>query len=236
MIKGSKLPPSALALVARVSLLCLCGGALLFAAAPAFAKSKPAADQSEEKNPDPKSKTDKKSAKDQKDSKNPKDAKNQKDSKSQNGGVGKSEQIGTFVDWGAFATQGKDRTCYAMSQPKDRQPKTKLKDTTAYIFISMRPGEGVKNEVAINLGYAAKENASASAEVGDQTFELITKGTNAWLKNQDEEDKFVKAAKTAKGAAKLTVKAASAKGTTTTDVYSLKGVSQALDRAVKECQ
>jgi hypothetical protein len=231
MIVHPKLLPSALAL-ARFFFLCPGGGALLFTAAPipALAKSKPAAQQPEEKKPDPKSKTDKKSAKDQKDSKNSKDA------KGQNGGPGKSEQIGTFVDWGAFATQGKDRTCYAMSQPKDRQPKAKLKDTTAYIFISTRPGEGVKNEVAINLGYAAKENASATAEVNDQAFDLITKGTNAWLKNQDEEDKFVKAAKSAKGAAKLTVKAASAKGTTTTDVYSLKGVSQALDRALKECQ
>jgi hypothetical protein len=36
--------------------------------------------------------------------------------------------------------------------------------------------------------------------------------------------------------ADLTVKAASAKGTQTTDVFSLKGLSQALDRVAQECR
>jgi hypothetical protein len=230
MSNGLKDSRSAPARVARAFFLCFAGAGLLFSAAPALAKSKPAAQPAEDKKPDPKAKTDKKStAKDQK------DLKNQKDAKGQNG-LGKSEQVGTFGDWGVYATQGKDRTCYAMSQPSERQPKAKLQDTLAYIFISARPGEGVKNEVAINLGYPTKDGASATADVGNQPFELVTKGTNAWLKNQDEEDKFVKAAKSAKGNAKLLVKASSTKGTATVDVYSLKGVTQALDRVIKECQ
>jgi hypothetical protein len=97
----------------------------------------------------------------------------------------------------------------------------------------VRPGEGVKNEVAINLGYPTKENGPASASINEQEFELITKGTNAWLKNAAEEDKFVKAVKSG---GKLTIKANSAKGTATTDSYSLKGFSQALERVQKECR
>jgi hypothetical protein len=233
--------------LARAAIFGLAGAALLSASAlnPAVAKSK-ATVQAKEDDSEAKSdsKSAKRGAKDQKIAIDRKDAKDKNDSKNQNGaknnkelksgnGFGKSEQIGSFSDWEAYATPGKDKTCYAMSRPKDRQPKAKLKDTQSYVFVSVRPGEGVKNEVAINLGYPTKENGAASASINEQEFELITKGTNAWLKNAAEEDKFVKAVKSG---GKLVVKASSAKGTATTDAYSLKGFSQALERAQKECR
>jgi hypothetical protein len=155
-----------------------------------------------------------------------KDTKGQKD-------AAKPEQLGTFGDWSAFATRGSGRTCYALASPKERQPKAKLKDTSAYVFISSRPGEGVKNEVAINLGYATKDNSNASADVDGDGFELVTKGTNAWVKNPAKEKEFVE---TLKSGSKLIVKASSNKGTTTTDSYSLKGLSETLARVQQECK
>jgi hypothetical protein len=129
--------------------------------------------------------------------------------------------------------QGKDKTCYALGQPKDRQPKAKLKDTSAFVFISTRPAEGVKNEVAINLGYPTKDGSAASGDIDGDGFELITKGTNAWVKDTAKEKEFVAALR---GGSKLVVKASSAKGTTTTDLYSLKGLSDALGRVQQECK
>ena len=145
----------------------------------------------------------------------------------------KSEPLGTFGDWSALVTPGKDKTCYALGAPKERQPKAKLKDTQAYIFISTRPSEGVRNEVAINLGYATKDGGAATADVDDDKFELVTKGVNAWVKNPAKEKEFVEALRTG---SKLYVKAASAKGTTTVDSYSLKGLSDALGRVAQECK
>jgi hypothetical protein len=233
------LSSSNLAKITRGAVFGLAGSAFFLACAPmpALAKNKPVAQSNEN---DSETKGDTKTSgrlakavgKDQKDAKSQNGSKNSKQAKSENG-YGKSEQIGSFSDWGAYATPGKDKTCYAMSQPTDRLPKAKLKDIEAYVFVSMRPSEGVKNEVAINLGYPTKENSSASASVDEQEYELITKGTNAWLKNAAEEDKFVKAVK---AGAKLVVKATSARGTATTDAYSLKGFSQAFDRAQKECR
>ena len=83
------------------------------------------------------SKTDKKKAQDSKakdtKAKDPKttDAKAGKDS-------GKAASIGTFGDWGAYETQGKSKTCYALAQPKTREP-GKVKRDPAYVFISYRP-------------------------------------------------------------------------------------------------
>jgi hypothetical protein len=191
----------------RTMLLAFAGAALLGAGAPALAKTKP--------KPDAASAADKADKKDAKK------------------GAGKPEQLGSYGDWGAYAAAGKDKTCYALGSPKERQPKAKMKDTQAFIFISTRPGEGVRNEVAINLGYATKDGGPATADVDDDRFELVTKGLNAWVKNPAKEKEFVEALKTG---SKLLVKAASAKGTTTVDSYSLKGLSDALARVAQECK
>lgn len=194
----------------------------------AFAKAKPAAKDSKEK---PKADE---AASDAAADKKGKGGKADKPGAADKSNVGKPELLGSYADWGAYAAQAaKAKTCYALGQPKERQPKAKLKDTSAYIFISTRPGEGVRNEVAINLGYATKDGSAATAEIDGDGYELITKGTNAWVKDQGKEKEFVGALR---GGSKLVVKASSSKGTTTTDTYSLKGLSDALARVVQECK
>ncbi|WP_395665203.1 invasion associated locus B family protein [Methylocella sp.] len=146
--------------------------------------------------------------------------------------AGKPQQVGTFGDWAAFtAMSGKDKTCYALATPKERAP-ARLKRDPAYVFISYRPGEKVRGEVSIIMGFAIKDGSDPKAEIGGTTFALAPKGANAWIKSAAEEPQFVEALK--KGA-KLTVKAASAKGNVTTDTYSLSGISQALDKVQKDC-
>jgi hypothetical protein len=209
-----------------LSLALALSAVFLGAPAPSFAKGKPAA--SKDKNAG-KDKADAPAQDDSADKKGKKGGKNDKA-----GGAGKPEQLGTFGDWGAYLAQsGKDKTCYALGQPKERLPKAKLKDTSAYIFISSRPGDGVRNEVAINLGYATKDGSAASAAIDGDDWDLITKGTNAWVKDQAKEKEFVGALR---GGGKLVVKAASSKGTTTTDTYTLKGLSEALARVAQECK
>jgi hypothetical protein len=147
--------------------------------------------------------------------------------------AGKPVQVASFGDWGAFlAVQaGKKKTCYALAQPKDRNPAS-LKRDPAYIFISSRPTENVHNEISIIMGFPMKDNSDAQAEIGTTRFDLIAKGSNAWIKNPAEEGQFID---TMKKGAKLVIKASSIKGNTTTDSYSLAGLSQALDRVHKEC-
>ena len=143
----------------------------------------------------------------------------------------KPVQVGSFGEWGAFTAQGKGKTCYALAQPKERAPAS-LKRDAAYIFISNRPAENVRNEVSIIMGFAMKDNSDAKAEIGNATFDLICKGTNAWVKNAAREGEFIDALKRG---SKLVVKASSVKGNVSTDSYSLAGLSEALARVQKEC-
>jgi Invasion associated locus B (IalB) protein len=147
-------------------------------------------------------------------------------------GEGKPTLLDSFHDWGAYVAQGRDKTCYALASPKERAPST-LKRDPAYVFISSRPSENVRNEVSIIMGFAMNDKAEAKAEIGNASYDLIAKGTNAWVKNPAQENQFIDALK--KGS-KLIVKAPSTKGSVTTDTYSLAGLSQALDRVRKECQ
>lgn len=144
---------------------------------------------------------------------------------------GGTYQIGTFGDWGAYLV-GKDKakTCYAMSQPKDRAPKGLTRDP-AYVFISHR-GAG-RYEMSVIMGYPLKPGAPASAAIGGDKYDLLTKDKSAWLKEEGEEKEMV--APLRSGSAMI-VKGTSIKGNETTDRYSLTGAGQAIDRMAKECQ
>jgi hypothetical protein len=145
--------------------------------------------------------------------------------------TGKPSQLASYGAWGVFLAQGeKSKTCYALATPKDRAPPG-LKRDPAYVFIANRPGENVREEVSIIMGFPMKESGGR-AEIAGSGFDLIAKGANAWIKKQAEEANFVDALK--KGS-KLIVKAASLKGHVTTDSYSLTGLAQALERVEKEC-
>ena len=70
------------------------------------------------------------------------------------------------------------------------------------------------------------------ATVGEESFDLLPKGANLWVKNAARESALI--AEMKKGDA-LVVKAAAVKGDGTTDTFSLTGFSQAMDRLAKEC-
>ena len=70
------------------------------------------------------------------------------------------------------------------------------------------------------------------AAVGEETFDLLPKGANLWVKNAARESALI--AEMKKGET-LEVKAAGVKVGDTTDSYSLAGFSQAMDRLAKEC-
>jgi hypothetical protein len=147
-------------------------------------------------------------------------------------GPGGSSLVASFGDWGVYAAQsGRSKICYALSQPKERLPKNLNRDP-AYVFVSFRPAENVRNEVALVMGFAAKENAPSEVAIGTASYALLTKATNAWLKNPAEEGQAIA---TMARSSSLVVKAQSARGNSLTDRYSLSGFGAALERARKEC-
>ena len=143
--------------------------------------------------------------------------------------------LGQYGEWGAYtaAPNGK-KLCFALAKPGSSQtnPPKRPRDP-AFLFISTRPGEKVKDEISLIIGYPIKPNTEVTAAVGAASFALYTQEDGAWVKNVSDEPKMIEAMR--KGA-DVVVKGESGKGTKTTDTFSLKGISQALDRVGQECK
>jgi hypothetical protein len=143
--------------------------------------------------------------------------------------------IGQFGTWGAYtAMPNGKKVCFALAKPSSSKtnPPNRPRDP-AYAFISTRPAEKVVNEVSVMIGYTLKPGSESSLEVGGASYSMYTQGDGLWIKNAAEEERMVEAMRKS---ADVTVKAVSAKGTETIDTFSLKGLSQALDRLAQDCK
>jgi hypothetical protein len=143
--------------------------------------------------------------------------------------------IGQFGTWGAYtATPNGKKVCFALAKPASSKtnPPNRPRDP-AYAFVSTRPAEKVVNEVSFMIGYTLKPGSESTLEVGGASYAMYTQGDGLWIKNAAEEERMVDAMRKA---GDVVVKGVSAKGTETTDTFSLKGLSQALDRLAQDCR
>ena len=150
-------------------------------------------------------------------------------------GGAKPTLLGQYGDWGAYtASPGGKKICFAIAKPatSETSPPNRPRNPS-YMFISTRPADKVSNEVSIVVGYPFKSSADASLAVGSASFELYTQQDGAWIKNAGDESKLVEAMRAGQNAV---VKGVSAKGTRSTDIFSLKGLAQALDRSGQDCK
>jgi invasion protein IalB len=150
------------------------------------------------------------------------------------GGAAAAQQgsaVAQFGDWGVFtSTTQRGKVCYVASQPKTRAPGNLQRDP-AFFFLTSRPGENVRNEVSLTLGFPLRGDATVA--IGATNFALYTQANGAWIKNAQEEGRMVQAMR---GGSQLTVRSTSLRGNVTTDTYSLSGLGQALDRVAQECR
>jgi glucose/arabinose dehydrogenase len=144
----------------------------------------------------------------------------------------KARLLERIKDWTVYIYEGAEgRICFAASAPTDMQPKT-AKRTSVIFYVTTWQKDGVHTEVSVRQGYAMKANAVATVTVGGQNFVLSADDDKAFPKDPADERKML-AAMTAGGP--MIVKATSAKGTQTTDQYSLDGVAAAVQKLEESC-
>ena len=82
----------------------------------------------------------------------------------------------TAGKWQAFSSQqGRAKVCYALSKAESRLP-ANLKDVEGLLFVSSRPGEGVRNEISFVMNFDLKEGVEHQAIIGNERFALAAKG------------------------------------------------------------
>ena len=137
-----------------------------------------------------------------------------------------------FNDWSSYVRDSAtNKICFAVSQPKDSEPK-KVKRGQIVFYLTTWKQDNVKNQVSVKIGYPFKEGSKVTATIGPESFSLITKDDKAFIEKTGDEARLIEAMK--KGA-KMIVKGTSKRGTLTTDIYSLSGISAALKHVAKSC-
>lgn len=139
----------------------------------------------------------------------------------------------SFNDWSAYAYDGADKKiCFAVSQPKDVEPKN-VDRSDIYFYISTWPKESVSSEISLKAGYDYKKGSKTTATIGADVFEMFTDGDKAFVQSPDTERNLVAAMRRGN---KMVVKGRSSQGTETTDVYSLSGITAALNFVNRNCK
>ncbi len=141
--------------------------------------------------------------------------------------------LGTSDAWEAYKNSDtRGAVCWAVSTPTAKEPAAAKRDPI-YFLITTWPKASIANEPSVVIGYQFKEGSNATVQVGADKFELFTKADGAWLAGKQDEQRLITAMR---GAGEMTVKGISKRGTLTTDTYSLKGISVALDKVAEGCK
>lgn len=138
-----------------------------------------------------------------------------------------------FDDWQVFLHEtGAEKVCFAASAPKEMEPKT-AKRGSVFFYLTTWQKDGVRNEVSVKVGYSFKSDSSPTVAIGETEFQLYPKDDKAFMRDPGEERKLLDAMRKGNN---MTVKGVSARGTTTTDQYSLKGLVPALKQLETACK
>jgi len=148
--------------------------------------------------------------------------------------------LGTFKDWSAYVYgTGAQRICYVMTEPKSSKPKN-LRRGDTFLMVTHRPGDNIKNEISMRIGYVFNKTSKPFSQVGSDKFQMFSGVKDggesrhwAWVDDPAAEARMIKAMRRGSD---VIVKGTSSRGTLTTDRYSLSGISAALKRIDDSCK
>lgn len=137
-----------------------------------------------------------------------------------------------FNDWSSYERAGgSNKMCFAVSQPKDSKPKNANRGQIVF-YLTTWKNDNIKNQVSVKIGYPLRDGSKVTAIIGADKFTLFVKDDKAFIENTKDEGRLIAAMK--KGS-KMIVSGTSKRGTTTTDIYSLSGITAALKHVAQSC-
>jgi invasion protein IalB len=142
-------------------------------------------------------------------------------------------------DWSIFeAGSGPQKVCWIVSQPTKTGASRNGKSVQVnrgeiFLMVSIRPADGVVNEVSYLSGYPFKKGSEVGAVVGQSKFTLFTEGENAWSPSAQDDAALIDAFRRG---ADARIEGESTRGTKTVDSFSLSGFSAALEAAAALCK
>lgn len=140
------------------------------------------------------------------------------------------KSLGKEVAWEAIQDSQRN-LCFMVSFPVAVEGNFTRRDP-AYVMISIRPSENVRNEVSYYAGYPYDTSRPVVFEIDGKSHNLYSQGEWAWAPDANVDTQILNAMIRGN---ELVVKGYSKRGTLTTDTYSLSGVTAAWNKAKSAC-
>jgi invasion protein IalB len=142
-----------------------------------------------------------------------------------------AKPLGQFKNWNAasYAADNQER-CYISSSPAAEKPAT-LRHGDVFFFVQTSQAATHQTESSFQTGYDFARDSVVKVTIGDETFQMLTSGRNAWLKRLEREDELIAAMKAGD---EMVLEARSARGNETSYTFSLDGVTAA-SRVLERC-
>jgi hypothetical protein len=142
--------------------------------------------------------------------------------------------IGSFKQWNAYtSTEPDGKMCFIASQPTDSKYSRAISGRDPVFFmITSIPKKNIKNEASTIIGYPFADASKVTVDIDGAKFTMFTDKDSAWVENPGQEADLIAAMRKGKS---MSVEGTSRRGTVSTDIYSLSGISAALDAMSKEC-
>lgn len=148
-------------------------------------------------------------------------------------GAAEPTPIATFKDWSVFTRPvDGDTICFAAAAAKDKAPKSVNHGDVFFLIATWKSGAAT-NQPSLMTGYNFKDAPPPSLRIGSEKWDMYIDGNEAFIESAKDEQSLVSAMRRG---AEMRASAVSARGTATSYVFSLQGVSAALDRVREACR
>ncbi len=143
------------------------------------------------------------------------------------------EAKATYKDWSVFVREANgEKICFVATEATDKSPKSVNHGDVFFLVATWASGAATE-QPSLMTGYNMNAKPEPTVRIGSDRWEMYVSNNEAFIEASDEENRLVRAMRQG---ADMRIGAVSQRGTATSYVISLRGVSAALDRARTECR
>lgn len=143
------------------------------------------------------------------------------------------QALATFKSWSVFVHEtGTDRVCFAAAEAADKSPKTVNHGDIFFLIATWKSGAAT-NQPSFRVGYNLQEAPAPVVRIGADKWDMYVSENEAFIESAAAEQGLINAMRKGDD---MKISAMSSRGTATSYVVSLSGVSAALDRVREACR
>ena len=143
-----------------------------------------------------------------------------------------AQNRGAYGDWIAFSVETDNGlVCYAASRPVEMTP-SNVDHGEVFFVVSTWANGAASEQPRFIAGYDLRPETPPRARVGSSRFQMFAAGQDGFLENLEDEGDLIRQMRRG---AEMRIEATSQRGTATAYLFSLQGVTAALQRVEALC-